>query len=124
MKNKVLKVGIMSREAYKKRTIAIARGEYTPKRDEPKVWFEPIKSMAQVLSTENQSLLRVIMEKRPNSLKELEAITGRRSSNLSSTLKLMARYGIVDLEKRNGSVKPTVKATDFKVEFGLNTSFV
>jgi len=115
----VLKVGIMTKERYKKRTIAIAKGEYIPKRGEPKVWFESIKSMAQVLSIENQGLLRTILVRKPSSLKELEAITGRKSSNLSRTLKMMSRYGIVELTKENKMVRPTVKATSFQVEFGL-----
>ena len=121
MKKKVLKIGILSQEDYKKRTIAIARGEYKPKKDEPKIWFESINSMAQVLSSENQKLLKVINEKKPTSLKELENATGRRSSNLSRTLKTMSRYGIVDLVKHDKSIKPVVKATDFEVEFGINT---
>jgi len=48
MKRKIIKVGIMSKEQYKKRTIAIAKGEYIPKKDEPKVWFESIKSLSQI----------------------------------------------------------------------------
>jgi len=123
MGSKVLKVGIISREGYKNRTVAIARGQYKPKRGEPRVWFESVQSMAQVLSSENQQLLKVILEQKPGSLKELELATGRKSSNLSRTLKLMARYGIVQLEKHDRCVKPIVKATDFKVEFGLNTHF-
>jgi predicted transcriptional regulator len=122
MKKKVLKIGILSREDYKKRTIAIARGEYKPKKDEPKIWFESINSMAQVLSSENQKLLKIISEKKPTSLKELENATGRKSSNLSRTLKTMSRYGIIDLVKHDKSIKPVVKATDFEVEFGINTS--
>jgi len=59
MKKKVLKIGIIPREDYKKRTIAIARGEYKPKKGEPKVWFDSINSMAQVLSSENQKLLKL-----------------------------------------------------------------
>jgi len=38
MGKKILKIGIISRDDYKKRTIAIARGEYKPRKDEPKVW--------------------------------------------------------------------------------------
>jgi len=122
MAKKVLKIGILSREDYKKRTIAIARGKYKPKKDDPKIWFESINSMAQVLSSANQKLLKIINEKKPTSLKELEIATGRKSSNLSRTLKTMSRYGIVDLVKHNKSIKPVVKATDFKVEFGINSS--
>jgi predicted transcriptional regulator len=68
-------------------------------------------------------LLKIIKEQKPTSLKELEIVTGRKSSNLSRTLKMMSRYGIVDLVRQNRSVKPVVKATDFKIEFGLNASF-
>jgi predicted transcriptional regulator len=118
---KKLKIGVMSRENYKRRSIAIARGEYKPKRSEPKVWFESVQSMAQVLSSENQGLLKIINEHKPKSLKELEVVSGRKRSNLSRTLKTLSRYGIVELVKQERKVKPIVKATDFKVEFGLNT---
>jgi len=122
MAKKVLKFGIMSREDYKKRTMAIARGEYRPKKGEPKIWFETLQSMAQILSSENQQLLKIIKEKNPTSLKELEIATGRKRSNLSRTLRTMSRYGIIDLVKHNRTVQPIVKATDFKIEFGLDAS--
>ncbi|MBL7178138.1 MAG: transcriptional regulator [Desulfobacteraceae bacterium] len=124
MAKKVLKFGIMSQEDYKKRTIAIAQGEYKLKQSEPKIWFESLQSMAQVLSNENQQLLKIIKEQKPTSLKDLEIATGRKRSNLSRTLKTMSRYGIVDLIKQNRTIKPVVRATDFRVEFGLNNSFI
>jgi len=120
MGKKILKIGIISQDDYKKRTIAIARGKYKPRKDEPKVWFESVQSMAQVLSSENQKLLRTIKERKPASLKELALVSGRNRSNLSRTLNTMSRYGIVDLVKQKRTVKPIVKVTDFKVEFGLN----
>jgi predicted transcriptional regulator len=116
---KIMNVGIMSRENYKKRTIAIAKGTYKPKKDEPKIWFESIKSLSQVLSNENQELLKIIIECKPKSLTELEKISDRKKSNLSRTLKTLENYGIVSLNKENGKVIPTVKATNFKVEFGI-----
>jgi len=122
MGKKILKIGIISRQDYKKRTIAIARGEYKPRKDEPKVWFESVQSMAQVLSSENQKLLRIIKEENPTSLKELALVSGRNRSNLSRTLNTMSRYGIVDLVKQERAVKPIVKVTDFKVEFGLGAA--
>ena len=124
MGKKILKIGIISRDDYKKRTIAIARGEYKPRKDEPKVWFESVQSMAQVLSSENQKLLRIIREKKPASLKELALVSGRNRSNLSRTLNTMSRYGIVDLVKQERAVKPIVKITDFKVEFGLSATLI
>ena len=119
MAKKIMRVGIISREEYWKRTIAIAKGEYVPKRGEPKIWFESLQAMAQVLSSENQQLLRTIIDRKPKSIKELESITGRKSSNLSRTLKTMERYGIVDLSKHKKNVIPKVNVTDFQVKFGI-----
>ena len=122
MKMKTIRVGIMPMKQYKQRTIDIAKGLYKPKKDEPKVWFESVKSMAQILSSENQELLKTILENHPQSLKELEELTGRAKSNLSRTLKTLQRYGIVELHKQNNALVPEVKATHFKVEFGLDAA--
>ena len=122
MATHVMKIGIISKEDYIKRTLAIAKGEYKPRKNEPKVWFESTKSMSQILSAENQELLRVIIDKRPGSITELEDMTKRKKSNLSRTLKTLEKYGIVELNKIKGKIMPKVKATDFRVEFGLHYS--
>jgi len=116
---KVLHIGIMSRKEYMVRTIAIAKGEYVPKPNEPKIWFESTKSMAEVLSNDNRELLALIAKEKPESLKDLEIISGRKSSNLSRTLRTMERFGIVTLVKEKKHLKPIVNATDVRVEFGL-----
>jgi len=122
MAQKVLHIGIMPYQDYKTRSLAIARGEYRPRPNEPKIWFESVRSMAQVLSNENQVLLKTILKRQPESLKELEAATGRSSSNLSRTLNTMARYGIVRMEKVRRNIRPVVEATNFTVQFGLSTT--
>ena len=122
MRTKVIKVGIISRDDYRKRTIAIAKGSYKPKKNEPKVWFESLASMAQVLGSDNQKLLKLIIKYQPRSLAELERISSRKKSNLSRTLKTLERYGIVSLSMEKGKLVPKVKATDFKVQFGLHYS--
>jgi len=119
MKKKVLNVGIMSWEDYKARTLALVKGEASQEVGEPKVWFESLKSVAQILSPENQRLLKTIIEKQPESLQEVASLTGRKLSNISRTLHTMERYEIVQLTKSQRKVKPTVLVTDFKVEFGL-----
>lgn len=118
----MMKIGIISREDYIKRTIAIAKGQYKPKEDDPKVWFESIKSLSQVLSNENQELLKIIIDHEPDSISKLEELSHRKKSNLSRTLKTLQRYGIVELKKDKGRVIPKVKATDFRVEFSIDDS--
>jgi len=117
-----MKVGIISKEDYIKRTIAIAKGKYKPRKDEPSIWFESLSSMSQVLSNDNQNLLKMIIEHKPKSLAELEKLSDRKKPNLSRTLKTLEKYGIVELPKKEGKLVPKVMATDFKVEFGLHYS--
>lgn len=100
---KTLKVGIMPYEEMKARTIAIAKGKYKLAAGEPKVWFSSIKSLANVLSEENQALLQVIREHNPESISELERLTGRRASNLTRTLHTLERYGIVSVKEARTS---------------------
>ncbi len=116
---KTLNIGILSREDYQNRAMAIAKGEYQPAPNEPKVWFESLKSMAQVLSDENRALLDLIIRHNPGSLTELEQLSQRKKPNLSRTLKTLEKVGIVELQKQSGKLIPRVKATDFRVQFGL-----
>ncbi len=92
-------VGVMSFEDFKNYTIAIAKGEYKPKKNEPKIWFNSIKSLAQVLSEENRQLLKLIIEQKPKSISELAPLTGRKANNLLRTLRMMEHYGLVTLNK-------------------------
>jgi predicted transcriptional regulator len=106
---KTLRVGIASYEQMKARTMAIARGEYRPTADEPKVWFTSAESFARVLSDRNRALLGIIAESAPESLARLAEMTGRKKSNLSRTLKTMERYGFVRLSRgARGSLIPRV----------------
>ena len=94
-----LKVGIASYEEMKALTMAIARSQRKLTAREPRVWFPSTESFAKVLSAGNRELLRIIAEKAPGSLDELAELSGRKKSNLSRTLKTMANYGLVRLER-------------------------
>lgn len=117
---RTIKIGIMSQHEIRARTLAIASGDYKPSPDEPKIWFTSIRSLAEVLSDDNQALLQIIVEKKPQSILELAEITGRHSSNLSRTLKTLSSYGFVKLEKRKKIVCPIAISTQFNVLFGMH----
>lgn len=79
------------------------------------VWFDSIKSIASILSEENQKLLKVIAEKKPETLTELSDLTGRAVSNLSRTIKTLESHGIVEVESFGKSIKPRVKYRKFNI---------
>lgn len=94
-----LRVGIADPEEMKARTMRIAKGEEKAVPGEPTVWFASTTSFAKFLSASNCEMLRIIHEQEPESLEELAQLTGRAKSNLSRTLKAMAGYGLVRMEK-------------------------
>lgn len=100
--------------------MAIARGEYVPSPDEPKVWFQSLETLAQVLSDKNRSLLALIAETKPASLSELAERSGRAKSNLSRTLRTMERYGLVHFEEGEGrEVAPRVNYSGVELEMSF-----
>jgi predicted transcriptional regulator len=74
-----------------------------------------------VLSTNNQKLLRTIIDKKPDSISALGKLTGRNVSNLSRTLKTMERYGLVKMTREHRRVVPHVSARTLEVELDLST---
>lgn len=112
---KTILIGIMPQEQIRARLLAIARGEYKPKANEPKIWFTSMRSLAEVLSDENRGLLKVIREEKPASLGALAQLTGRHMSNLSRTLKTLSHYGIVEMRRENKHVRPIVTASAFRI---------
>jgi predicted transcriptional regulator len=121
---KILRIGIASIADMKARTLAVARGELKVGRNEPKLWFTSIDSLARVLSDKNRLLLDLIIEHEPKSLTELEALSGRAKSNLSRTLKSMARFGFVELIKgAGGTITPHVPYEEIQLELPMGHPF-
>jgi predicted transcriptional regulator len=120
---KTLRIGIASYEDMKRRTIDIAAGRSKQRRDDPTVWFTSLESVAKVLSDRNKALLELIVQRRPASLAELEALSGRAKSNLSRTLRTLERYGLVTLDKRpDGRLVPSVPFDRVAFEVPLLTT--
>jgi predicted transcriptional regulator len=120
---KTLRVGIASYAEMKARTQAIARRQYKPAANEPKIWFTSAESFARVLSDRNRAMLQMIAEAAPKSLARLAELTGRKKSNLSRTLKTMEHYGLVQLKPGvRGSVIPTVAYQTISLVLPLSRS--
>jgi predicted transcriptional regulator len=114
---KTLHIGIAPYEEMKARTVAIARGELKPGPDDAKLWCTSIESLARILSDKNRALLDLIIEQQPNSLAELEGLSGRAKSNLSRTLKSMERFGLVELlEGEGGTLRPRVPYEEIRLD--------
>lgn len=118
MRPKIVKVGIMPFKQFQRYTMAIACGDYKPKKNEPKIWFESVEACMQILSTKNIELLKLIEKQKPQSIEHLSKISGRQKSNLSRTLKTFQRHNLVDLIQENRRKKPVALATQFDIQVG------
>ena len=117
---KTLKIGIAGYDQMKARNMANARGEHSPAKAEPKVWFTSIESFAKLLSEHNRHLLELIARERPRSLTELAKLAGRSKSNLSRTLKTMSHYGLVELQRgERGRLVPRVPYDQVRLNISL-----
>ncbi|GAC16248.1 hypothetical protein GLIP_3637 [Aliiglaciecola lipolytica E3] len=74
-----------------------------------------MKSVANVLSKENQHLLKIIAEQEPQSVTELAALTDRAVSNVSRTLKTLGKYNLVEMQSTKNMHRPTVNHQAFLV---------
>ena len=74
-----------------------------------------MRSLAEVLSDDNRTLLRIIREQKPESLNQLAEFTGRAPSNLSCKLKTMERYGLVEMQRNLRTVRPLLKVSEFVI---------
>ena len=79
------------------------------------IWFDSLKSVANVLSKENQQLLKVIAEQQPKSVTELAMLTGRAVSNVSRTLKTLGKFNLVEMQSKKNMLRPTVTHQEFLV---------
>jgi predicted transcriptional regulator len=112
---RAIRIGILPRTQYRERVLAIARGEYKPGRDEPKIWFESLRAAAEVLSEKNRALLETLARERPDSITALAKLVGRAPSNVSRTLATMAKHGFVQLVEHGRTRKARALATDFVI---------
>lgn len=101
----------------KRCTVGIRRPDAPPPQgsETPSIWFPSLASLAAVLSDDNRRLLRLIHDRQPKSLTELAELSGRKVPNLSRTLRMMAGYGLVSLQRNVRDVQPTALATEFLV---------
>ena len=115
-----IKVGVATHDELRERALQIARGERRRQPDEPKIWFTSLESLAKVLSESNRRLLKIIDEQHPSSLAELGALSGRKASNLSRTLKTMSQCGLVKLVPgKRGSLAAEVLVREIQMDLSI-----
>jgi predicted transcriptional regulator len=105
----------MPEDMVRQRMLAILNGSYKPAADEPKIWYNSLAALAQILSPENIALLSLMHEQKPETVTELAALAGRHKSNLSKTLKTLENRGFVKMEIFGAKKRPVALFTEFDI---------
>ena len=117
MSNRILHIGIASRDEIHRRMLKIAKGERRHQPGEPKVWFTSAEALARVFSKKNMLLIEMIRHAEPSSVTELAERVGRTKTNVLRSLKTLQQYDVIDYEKGSGGrMAPRLRYDDFRVD--------
>jgi len=95
---------------------AVARGERPPSADAAKPRFNSVDAVVRLLTPENRQLLALIRDRKPQSVAELVAMSGRAQPNLTRTLAKMESAGFITMKAVGRRKAPSVAVKKIVVE--------
>jgi predicted transcriptional regulator len=95
---------------------AVARGERPPAVDVAKPSFNSVDAVVRLLTPENRQLLAMIRDRKPQSVAELVAMSGRAQPNLTRTLAKMKSAGFITMKAIGRRKAPSVAVKKIVVE--------
>jgi predicted transcriptional regulator len=93
---------------------SVARGEGKPSP-------LPAAPLFAALSKESLDLLGTLLREHPATISEVVAMTGRAQSNVSRSLQLLAKLGLVRLVREGREVRPEAVAKTLSVDLASGT---
>jgi len=96
---KTIRIGVASDQEIRNRMLDIAAGRKNPSAQEAKIWVRSVDEFRKLLSEKNMNLLAAIRFQRPKSVSELARNMQEDQGNLTKRLKMLASFGLVELEK-------------------------
>jgi len=110
------RIQIQSLAALERNMRAVARGERPAPPDAALPGFNSIDVLVRLLTPENRELLAMIRDRKPQSIAELVAMSGRAQPNLTRTLSKMQAAGLVTMKSAGGRKTPSVAIKKLVVE--------
>jgi predicted transcriptional regulator len=81
----------------------------------------PAAPLLAALSPETLGLLRVLLRERPATVTAVVALTGRAQPNVSRSLQVLAKHGLVRLIREGREVRPVPVASALRLDFVTGT---
>ena len=109
-------VKIQSLRSLREEMKAVARGERPAPADAGRPSFNAVRTVVRLLTPENRHLLALIRDRKPQSVAELVALTGRAQPNLTRTLIKLEAAGFVTMKTVGRCRIPRVAVRKIVVE--------
>ena len=110
------KYKVQNLRALREEMKAVARGERPPAGDAAKASFNSVDAVVRLLTPENRPLLAIIRDRKPQSVAELVAMSGRAQPNLTRTLAKMESAGFITMKAIGRRKAPSVAVKKIVVE--------
>lgn len=94
-----IRIGVASDQEIRSRMLDIAAGRIKPSTQEPQIWVRSVDEFRKLLSEKNVNLLAAIRSQHPKSISELAQNIHEDQGNLTKRLKMLASFGLVELEE-------------------------
>lgn len=107
---------IQGHAALREEMKAVARGERPAPKDAGGMTFDSVEALLRLLTPQNRELLAVIRDKKPQSITELAAMTGRAQPNLTRTLGKLAAIGFVRMKSIDRRKVPTTTVHSLRID--------
>jgi predicted transcriptional regulator len=92
------KARIQGLQSLREEMKAVARGERPAPAEARKASFNSVEAIVRLLTPENRRLLSLIRDRKPQSVAELVALTGRAQPNLTRTLAKLEAAGFIRMK--------------------------
>ncbi len=96
---KSIRIGVASDQEIRTRMLDIAAGRIKQSANDPKIWVRSVDEFSKLMSEKNVNLLAAIRSQHPKSISELAQNIHEDQGNLTKRLKMLASFGLVDLEE-------------------------
>jgi predicted transcriptional regulator len=110
------KITVQSLRSLRDEMKAIARGERRAPADAGKPSFNSVRAVVRLLTPDNRRLLALIRDRKPQSVAELAALTGRAQPNLTRTLAKLQAAGFITMKTVGRRRTPSVVVKRIVVE--------
>lgn len=107
---------VQSLRALRDEMKAVARGERRAPPDASKPSFNSVEAVVRLLTPDNRRLLALIRDRKPRSVAELVAMTGRAQPNLTRTLSKLEAAGFITMKAVGRRKAPSAAVKRIVVE--------